>query len=930
MTSRASRPQLRGREPETRVLAEALSGAVSGCGGAVLLRGPAGIGKSRLARHVLDTVASPWHVVRLSATPLDSHCPTAYGTLATVRLTGPDAVRTPTAELVACLAAAAEVSDHRGVTVTSARLLRHLRDGAPTVLTVDDLAHADPHTLTLLARLARAPARHALVVVATQRSPQTSGRPLSTFLDTFEAPATLQVIDLTPLDVEAVADLATDVLRAPPSPALAAHLHGRTGGNPFLVVELATRIAESGGLRQAHEHQSPAGDEPALGEEGCERVVRRMVGTDSATLRVAQAAAVLRTVPTAGTDLLARIAEMPRTRAEAGFDALVIGGVLHASVPGEHSFAQPLVRDALYRQLGPAARRRAHALAADWMRDHPHAQADLPVHVAASADHGDTRAVAILAAAARRAFPHAPADAAAWYHKALHLAPSDHPLRADLVTRLTLAQLVDGRVIEAVRTGSSAAGVAGGGAQRGARLNAVVAGALIEHAATEEAAAFVDAARAADDSVVLTAQAAHLQMMTGKVRQAVSTADVAEARLDSATVTDRIAALGFLAPVRYLSSPRPVLAPLVRRLRDAASQAPPAVRLDALSSLGLLLSLQGDTDGCAEALSEADPLLTACGWNIFRGRLAAARVHHAALTGAWDEAFADIATVTRSMEHSGSQVHLGLLRMIEATLHAHRGNWDAARKAADAIDRTHPPLGSAAIGAHAEIDLVQGDLDSGRRRLARWLTQPTLPARLRGRLLVQLASFEAETASPTAVAALLAEARENGIDDHDHLGFVEARLAQGRATGDPGALREALAVADRHHLTLLRGRIHLALGAAGADAERHLRTALAMFHELGALPWCRRAGAELRRRDLKVPRHRASPSAPLTATEIQVVRYVQLGRSNREIAQALSLSVKTVERHLSRVYAKTGCAGRVHLVRALDRGLLGETGTDLA
>ncbi|MGV9453796.1 AAA family ATPase [Streptomyces sp. NPDC003635] len=929
MTSRAPRPP-RGREAETRVLVDALSGAVSGGGGAVLLRGPAGIGKSCLARHVLDTLASPWHVVRLRATPLDSHCPTAYGTLATVRLTGPEAVRTPAAELVACLAAAAEGGDHRGVTVTSARLLRHLRDGAPTVLAVDDLTHADPHTLTLLARLARSPARHPLVVLAAQRSPRASGRPLSAFLDTFETPATLRVVELTPLDVEAVADLAADVLRAPPSPALAARLHGRTGGNPFLVVESASRLAQSGGPQQVPGPWPSDPAEPALDEDGCERVVRRLVGTASGTLRVARAAAVLRTVPTDGTDLLARIAQLPHDRAEAGFDALVVEGVLHTGAPGEHAFAQPLVRDALYRQLGPAARRRAHALAADWMLDHPHAQADLPVHVAASADHGDTRAVAILAAAAGRALPHAPADAAAWYHRALHLAPSDHPLRADLVTRLTLAQLVDGQVIEAVRTGSSASGAACGGAGRGARLSAVVAGALIEHAAMGEAAAFVDAARAADDSVVLTAQAAHVQLMTGQVRRAVSTADVAEARLASAAVTDRIAALGFLAPVRYLSSPHPVLATLVRRLRDAASQAPAAARLDALSTLGLLLSLQGDTEACAEALSEAEPLLTTCGWNIFRGRLAAARVHRAALTGAWDEAFADIAAVTRSMEHSGSQVHLGLLRMVEATLHAHRGNWDAARRAADSIDRVHPPLTSAAIGAHSEIDLVQGDLDSGRRRLTRWLAQPSLPARLRGRLLVKLASIEAETASPAAVAALLAEARENGVDDHDHLGFVEARLAQGRAAGDPAALHEALAVADRHHLTLLRGRIHLALGAAGADAERHLRTALDTFHGLGALPWCRRAGAELRRRDLKVPRHRASPSAPLTTTEIQVARYVQLGRSNREIAQALSLSVKTVERHLSRVYAKTGCPGRVHLVRALDRGLLGETGPDLA
>lgn len=62
--------------------------------------------------------------------------------------------------------------------------------------------------------------------------------------------------------------------------------------------------------------------------------------------------------------------------------------------------------------------------------------------------------------------------------------------------------------------------------------------------------------------------------------------------------------------------------------------------------------------------------------------------------------------------------------------------------------------------------------------------------------------------------------------------------------------------------------------------------------------------------------------AGLTAREVEVLRLLASGRSNKEIAQALVVSVPTAERHVANVYAKIGARGRVEATMfALHNGL---------
>ncbi|MEV6487235.1 AAA family ATPase [Actinoplanes sp. NPDC051633] len=102
-----------------------------------------------------------------------------------------------------------------------------------------------------------------------------------------------------------------------------------------------------------------------------------------------------------------------------------------------------------------------------------------------------------------------------------------------------------------------------------------------------------------------------------------------------------------------------------------------------------------------------------------------------------------------------------------------------------------------------------------------------------------------------------------------------------------------------------------------ADARPLLREAVEGFRRLGAEPFARRAAAELAATgDRREPRS-VSPMGRLTARELQVAQAVTTGLSNPEVAAALFVSTKTVETHLSSAYRKLGLRSRTQLARYL-------------
>ncbi|MGH2530034.1 MAG: ATP-binding protein [Actinomycetota bacterium] len=133
------------------------------------------------------------------------------------------------------------------------------------------------------------------------------------------------------------------------------------------------------------------------------------------------------------------------------------------------------------------------------------------------------------------------------------------------------------------------------------------------------------------------------------------------------------------------------------------------------------------------------------------------------------------------------------------------------------------------------------------------------------------------------------------------------------------SLDQALKEHERLPMPFERGRTLLVLGTIRRRAKQKrpareaLEEALAIFERLGAPLWAEKARAELAR----IGGRRAA-GGQLTEAEARVAKLAAAGRTNREIADALFMSVRTVEGHLSRAYAKLGVRSRTELALYID------------
>ena len=196
----------------------------------------------------------------------------------------------------------------------------------------------------------------------------------------------------------------------------------------------------------------------------------------------------------------------------------------------------------------------------------------------------------------------------------------------------------------------------------------------------------------------------------------------------------------------------------------------------------------------------------------------------------------------------------------------------------------------AVLAALAEAELRRGDLPAAERAAAR------LDAARTG------APVDRALAARTRAAVLLAQERP---------GEAAATAARGAAVGS--APLEAARARALEGVALARtgdrARGVAALKAAAADLER-----------FGALRLRDEAARELRRLGVRTWRrgpaaaHGAEGLDALSAREREVAELVLAGRRNADIARELFLSLKTVESHTRRIYAKLGVASRVELV----------------
>jgi DNA-binding CsgD family transcriptional regulator len=110
---------------------------------------------------------------------------------------------------------------------------------------------------------------------------------------------------------------------------------------------------------------------------------------------------------------------------------------------------------------------------------------------------------------------------------------------------------------------------------------------------------------------------------------------------------------------------------------------------------------------------------------------------------------------------------------------------------------------------------------------------------------------------------------------------------------------------------------HLCRTDTPVEAASHLRDALHTFEELGARPWQRRAAADLRATGLRAPKVTTSQDAMLSAQDLEIATLASMGLTNKQIAQRVHLSHRTVGAHLYRIFPILGISSRAALHDAL-------------
>jgi DNA-binding CsgD family transcriptional regulator len=916
--------------------------AISGGGSLLLLEGPAGIGKTRLV------VAAGRHGRELGLTTLSAGGSELEGNFAygLVRqlFEAPLVAASPPerAELLAGaaghaarlfgLAARDDAADAlldpsfailHGLYWLSANLGRR----SPLLLCVDDVHWADQASLRFLHYLGRRLQELPIAVVAATRPARSAdGSPL---LAALAADPSAEVLELAPLSQRAVAELMRLALATEVGPAFASACHELTGGVPFLVRELVRAIAEERIEPTSAASSRVSGLAPRTVSHS---VVQRLSRLSADARKLARATAVL---GEADLRLAADLAEVNQGAAAAAADDLAAAGILEEGRPLR--FIHPIVRAAVEADLSPGKRAGLHAAAARRLADQGASAHSVAAHLLATDPAGDDRVVDSLWAAARTAIANgAPDSAAAYLRRALAEPPSE-PLRPDLLLELGFAESYAGDPRSAAHLEAALATAAGATAQVAITL---ALGRMLQiDGRNREALEVFDRTRtrlgSTDRRAALTLEGAAL----GAAQLDAQTAD------EAAT---RVAHLRRLAEAEIPSS-------VFGTLAIAASMAnEPAETVARLA----LRALEGAPKLLPEAVDRPPFFYYAC------IALTLAERYEEALPR-FDDALADARRL-------GSLPHVLGFSCYRAFVHLRIGNLaDAEADARIALESGPRPPGFHACRALAvllETLAERGELEAaetaneryrlaeqfptmihggwvlaarGRLRLAE--LQPTAALRdlfAAGELFARLRSLSPTTA-PWRSDAALAQLALGARAEARALAAEEVALAQ--AYNGPRALGVALRAAGlaeggRHGIELLRqaervlknsaarlehARAMTDLGAAlrraghRAESRDILRPALDLAHRCAALALTERARTELIAAGGRPRRLVLSGLDSLTPSERRVAQLAAAGLPNRDIAQNLFITARTVEGHLTHAYHKLAITTRDQLPAAL-------------
>ena len=918
-----------GRESELAALWRFLD-SIAGGPAALLLSGDPGIGKTTVWKEgVAGALQKSYRI--LACRPVEAETRLSYAALGDLlepaleeALTALPEPQRQALEVALLRAASSKVRpDQRAVSLGVLGCLRSLASSSPVVVAIDDVQWIDPPSARVLQFVVRRLNQESVGFLTAVRGAGAEDDPLN--ITSAFAGERVHAVRIGPLSVDALdqalrARLGTGFRRT-----TLLHLHETSGGNPFFALEIGLALLRRGS-------DVAAGEMLPIPDRLHELIQDRLAGLPPRTLEALQIVAAL-SAPSL--DAVAA-AMVPR----ADVDARLGPAVDHKVVDIEGRqvrFAHPLLASAVYQAIPYARRRELHEKLAAVVND-PEQRAR---HLALSVDGPDAAASGALEEAARRAASRgAPQSAAELWDMARRTTSAD---RLEDLRRRTheagLAYFESGDTSVARKLLQETVELSSPGPRRARAL--LDLGMIV---ATEEGwrptvDVFTRASEEAGDEPALRASIeqnlGYAWLFRGDVaaseRHARAALDLAEALQEPRVLAEAYQAYPF---VHFLLGRGLDLAMLERGI--ALEQHMLEGFRHFLRPSFVLAQLLKYSDRLEEAREKFLMLLADATERGIESPVLADLLYHLAelecRAGNWEAAHEHARESLAAAQQTGTAFYHPMAQFAISLVEAHRGRVDAAELAAQEALRLAEAAGEILImvlnlSVLGFVELSRGHPAEAHRYLARAIElKETMgvqePAYFRivpddvealvalGRLdeaEVLLGPFEEKARQLDRAWALATGARCRAL----------LAAARGDLSAALAAAGEAVRDHDRLPLPFELGRTLLVKGAVERrakqkrEARETLTQALDTFQKLGKLGaplWAEKARAELARIGGRAP----APLA-LTHTEGRVAELVAAGSTNREVADALFLSVHTVEANLKRIYRKLGIRSRTEL-----------------
>ena len=924
------------RDSEVASLRGVLQEAVDGSGRVALVEGPAGIGKSRLLAE-LRAAAEEEDVRVLAARGSELEREFPFGVVRQLfepSLADPEVRERWLAGAAApaeTIFAAADPEAHGIATDATFAALHGLywltanvaADG-PVLLSVDDLHWCDRPSLRFLAYLVRRLEDMRALVAGTLRSTDPGTDP-ALIAEIAQDPAARSVRP-GPLSAAGVSELVRARLGEDADERFSATCARVTGGNPLLLRQLLTSLAADG-------VEPTAGNVEVVADIGPRAVSRtvqlRLARIEDDAVRVARAVAILGE----GADLptVAALAELDAEHVAESTAALARAEILRPDPP--LGFVHPLVRDAVYQELSPAQRELMHGRAAAELREAGASADQVASHLLSMPRRGEEWIVDVLTEAARSAARRsAPESAVTYLTRALE-EPPPGTRRGEILLELgvsgtnTYAPLA----LEHLREAYELLGDPGGRGQAAFLL----ARTLIFAGSPDDAAAF--ARRAAGD----------LPPELDDQRQALEAVELISIYF-GASVENAIERLRALRERDFGDGPgaKMLAATTAYSCMCDAGSRERAVEL-ALHAMdgGTLLEEDNGLFWMAAmlALAVADRPETGPLWEqtlaqAHRNGSLFSRLSMSLWDGAFKLAAGELADAEESLTTNLEETGVYGLKVPQAMAYTNgflagvyleMGDVERAREAlaaatiepGDASDGTNFARRSL-VGVHLASGNGEAALAAAEdyeRHATRTKNCAWAPWRsLKAQALAQLGRRDEAIALAREEVEL---ARAWGAPS----GIGRSLRVLGELLGRDGVaeLEESVALLERCPGRVERARALAALGAElrrarrPRDAREPLGRALELAEVSGAMALAEHARSELYATGAR-PRSTALDGVEsLTERELRVARLAAEGQTNRDIAQTLYVTPKTVEVHLTNAYRKLNIGSRRELPGAL-------------